>query len=261
MRKATQGFRCVLLLSATLLFLFFGCYRAESRSSSDNGFIVRPTSLTINSGIGRGVLLSYHDKVVLLTARHVATLYGCSLDTMTLDYECRGGKIVQGQIVDGAKRWLTTANPSVDLAWIVLNQSEMPPIEDCVFASVESLTKDALQNALGSCVMVASYQDKSALFTNFVDVVDAKAEGNRNLKSISQRVGCLQANIQPSESGSPVFAKAKDGKSFDLIGIVTETDRKSEAGFVPVYDIAGKIHDNLEGCLLTELYRFEEELW
>ena len=219
----------------------------------------RPTTISINGSLGRGVLLSNSSTgiVFLLTARHVATYKGCFKGDLTIDFECRDGKHVTKRIVQGEKRWMTTARPDIDMAWIQLRKEELPDGDNFRVALLPS-PKLSWSDLKGRQLLVASYQDKMALSIGRLNVENVSASGNQNLLRVTQSVEGLQVKIVPSESGSPVFLPI--GKEMDLIGIITITNSKDEAGFLPVSLVAERIRNNLNGFQVLRLSDCKE-LW
>ena len=216
----------------------------------------RPTTASLNADTGRGVLLagSPTGSVFLLTARHVATYRGQFRHDIDLAFECLDGKTVHRRLKGGERRWLTTAKPEIDLAWIELKEDELPERSDFAFANIGSLSIEPLYASMSNEVLIASYQDRKASFSNFIFAEDVKFPGNQNLLCVTQEVGCLNAKIIQSESGSPVFWRSKDGSFTELIGIVTAgADHADEGGFIPVVTVEEKLRHNLRGFSKTNL--------
>ena len=243
----------ILLLTSLPFLAGSGCVREKDRIKVPDA---RPTTATINANIGRGVLLagSPTGSVFFLTARHVATYHELFRHDIDLAFECLDGKTVHRQLKDGERRWLTTAKPEIDLAWIELREDELPERGDFAFANIGSLSLKPLYASMSKEVLIASYQDRKASFSNFIFAEDVKFPGNQVLLCVTQEVGCLNAKINQSESGSPVFGASKDGNFTELIGIVTVgADSSDEGGFIPAVTVAEKMRHNLRGFSKTNL--------
>lgn len=222
-----------------------------------------PTAASINNGVGRGVLVSDSPtgRVFFLTARHVVTYHGLFHHEIDLNFKCLNGQSVHRQIKDGEKRWLTAAKPELDFSWIELREDELPPQGNFVTANANAFSWNSIFLSMGKDVLVASYNDRAATFTKDLTAEGIKFPGNINLTCTTQKIGCLNVKITQSESGSPVFVRARSGEFTDLIGIVTvSADDCDEGGFMPVAMIADKLLSSFRGLFPTRLCD-HKKLW
>ncbi len=249
---------CVLLP----LLAFAGGGRARDSHPNDSREM-RPTAVSINGKTGRGVLLSNSStgNVFLLTARHVATSDGLFRHDIDLAFECLDGTKVHRQLKGGETRWLTTAKPELDLAWIGLREDELPDRVNFKHADIDSFSGEALSGSVSNKVLIAAYCDRGAVLVGFGSAKDVRFSGNQELLCVTQEVGYLNVTIPHSESGSPVFGLSDDGRYAELIGIVTVgCETQNVGGFIPVLGIADKLQDNFLGYLMTRLCDCKE-LW
>lgn len=253
-----------LALVLCMVAAFAGC----GKPSSD----VSRFACSLKSGskcIGGGVLVGSinqigHTNVALVTARHVVTYNW----RYAIQYFGSGGLIFGGVSLPSAwDRWFTSKVENVDIAWLVLNEDELPEREgfgwlpvDMIMKPSESLPAEGssamLANA-GRCENVLYCGENRDVKENNLPLPD-----NRYLKEIKGFVaGEIDLPTIVSESGSGVFITKDPCSGPELVGIAfASNDETKRTAFTWITNVVDDIKRTLNGGSAPRLISYPH-LW